>query len=135
MHRRRLAPVSTLAVVLVVLGVLILLLLAGGVAGARRRSRLHGPALEHALAEADRALEQARAADKGWDRTVLEAVCRKALEAERPELRYERLELILVDDPPGVDHDRAHFVATGSEGVARVILARREEGWAAERVD
>jgi hypothetical protein len=132
---RRLPRVSTLGIVLIVLGVVVLLLLVGGLAGARKRDRLQGPALERSIAEADRALEQARAADKGWDRAVLEAVCRKALEAERPELRYERLELVLVDDRPGVDRDRAHFVAGGSEGEARVILARQTEGWAAERVD
>ena len=43
---------------------------------------------------------------------------------------------MLVDDRPGVTDDRAHLVARGSAGEARVILARREGGdWFAEHVD
>jgi hypothetical protein len=133
--RRRLTRVSTLAIVLIVLSVLVLLLLAGGLAGARRRDRLQADTLDASIAEADQALEQARAADRGWERAVLEAAVKKALEAERPELRYERIDLVLVDDRPGVEEDRAHFVASGTEGQARIVLTRRNEGWAHERVE
>ena len=126
---------STLGIILIALAVLALLLLVGGLAGARRRDRLQAPTLDRNIADADRALEQARAADRGWDRAALEAACRKALEAERPDLRFERLDLVLVDDRPGVEEDRAHFVASGSEGQARIVLTRRSEGWGHERVD
>jgi hypothetical protein len=126
---------STLGIVLIVMGAVVLLLLAGGALGARRRARHTAPDLQRSIAEADRALEQARAADRGWDRAVLEAACRKALEVERPALRYEQLVLVLVDDRPGVSEDRAHFVAEGPTGQARVVLTRGEEGWAADRVD
>jgi hypothetical protein len=40
-----------------------------------------------------------------------------------------------VDDKPGVTEDRAHFVASGNGEEARVVLARRESGWALERVE
>jgi hypothetical protein len=128
-----LAGMSTLAIVLIVIAALLLLLVAGGFAGAMRR-REH-PDYERHLAEADRALEHARAADKGWDRPALEAAARDALAGERPEFAYNDLALVLVDDKPGISEDRAHFLASGDDGEARVVLARRESGWALERVE
>jgi hypothetical protein len=127
--------VSAVAIVLIVLGVLVLLLLAGGFAGARRRTREQAPTLDRSIAEADRALEQARAADRGWDRAVLEAAVTRALEDQRPAEHYEEMVLVLVDDRPGVEEDRAHFLASGPGGQARVILCRQGEGWACERVE
>jgi len=126
---------STLAIVLIVVGVVILLLFAGGVAAARRRSRLQAGTLEQHVAEADRALEQARAADRGWDRARMEAVARQAVSEARPGWSYDRLDLVLVDDRPGVEEDRAHFVASGGEGQLRVVLGRRGGEWVSERAD
>jgi hypothetical protein len=126
---------SALAIVLIVIGVVFLLFLIGGFLGARRRDVWQEGDRERHIAEADQALEQARAADRGWDRAVMEAAVRRALEAERPELRAERLDLVLVDDRPGVEEDRAHFMASGPEGHAHVVLARGDAGWAAELVE
>jgi hypothetical protein len=42
---------------------------------------------------------------------------------------------VLVDDRPGIEEDRAHFVAVGPDGRARVILAREGDRWIAERVE
>jgi hypothetical protein len=42
---------------------------------------------------------------------------------------------VLVDDRPGVSEDRAHFMAVGADGAARVILAREGDRWIAERVE
>jgi hypothetical protein len=125
---------STLGIVLIAVAALLLLLLAGGFAGAARR-RGRAPHYDRHLAEADRALEQARAADKGWDRPALEAVARDALAGEMPGFAVTDLALVLVDDKPGVTEDRAHFLATGDGGQARVVLTRRESGWALERVE
>ena len=125
---------TTLAIVLIVLGAVVLLLLIGGLLGARRRERLQEPTYARHLAEADQALEQARAADRGWDRAIMEAVARKALEEAHPDTAFERLELVLVEDRPGVSEDRAHFEAVGGDGRARVVVARGEAGWFAERV-
>jgi hypothetical protein len=46
------------------------------------------------------------------------------------------MHLVLVDDRPGKDEDRAHYVAVDEGGEeARVVLARQGDHWAAERVD
>jgi hypothetical protein len=132
---RRLASMSTLGIVLIVIAAVFVLLLAGGFAGAARRRRDQAHHYERNIAQADRALEQARAADKGWDRGSLEAAAREALAAERPGWQYTHLALVLVDDRPGIDEDRAHFMAAGEDGEARVVLVRRDSGWALERVD
>jgi hypothetical protein len=126
---------TTLAIVLLVLGALVLLLLLGGLLGAGRRARATAGDLERNLAAADQALEEARANDKGWDRAVLEAAARKALEEQRPAIRYEQLDLVLVDDRPGVTQDRAHLRAAAPEGEATVVLTRGEAGWTADRVE
>lgn len=123
---------STLAIVLIVVAAVLLLLLVGGFAGAARRRDRHAPHYERNLADADRALEQARAADKGWDRDALEAAARQALAEQKPGWPYSELALVLVDDRPGTSEDRAHFVASGEDGDTRVVLARRDSGWVAE---
>jgi hypothetical protein len=125
---------SVLAIVLIVVGILVVILLIGGFAAVRRRERAQAPDYARHLAEADQALEEARATDKGWDRAVMEAAVQRALEAERPGFTPERLELVLVDDRPGVTEDRAHFVAAAGAEQVRVVLARGEAGWAAESV-
>jgi hypothetical protein len=43
---------------------------------------------------------------------------------------------VLVDDRPGIDEDRAHFVAVGEGGdEARVVVSREGDRWIAESVD
>jgi hypothetical protein len=126
--------VSTLGIVLIVIAAVVVLLLVGGFLGAARRRNHNAPDYDQHLADADRALEHARAADKGWDRSVLEAAARDALAGEKPGWDYSDLTLVLVDDKPGVTEDRCHFVASGSDGQTRVVLARRESGWALESV-
>jgi hypothetical protein len=127
--------VSALAVVLVVVAIVVLLLFVGGLVTVRPRSERFGGERERHILEADRALEEARASDRGWDRVVLEAAARRAFEEGRPGFTYDRLDLVLVDDRPGVSEDRAHFLASGSDGEARVVLVRRDQGWAPERVE
>jgi hypothetical protein len=130
-----LARMSTLGIILIAIAGVLVLFFLGGLVGAARRRRHGESSYTRHLAEADRALEQARAADKGWDRPVLEAAVRDALASERAGWPYDELALVLVDDKPGVTEDRAHFVASGSEGEARVVLTRRDSGWAVERVE
>jgi hypothetical protein len=126
---------SALAIVLIVVAVIVLVFFLGGIAGSARRARLHQAEYQRHLAEADRALEQARAADKGWDRGLMEEVARRAIAGERAGWSYDSLDLVLVDDRPGVTEDRAHFLARGADGEARVVLTRRDEGWVADRVE
>ena len=119
-----------LVIALIAVAVVVGLFFLGGVLGARRRTQDQAPDLDRHIAEADRALEQARAEDKGWDRAALEAAARDAVQQVKPGFSPERLDLVLVDDRPGVTEDKAHFVATGGGGEqVRVVLARSDAGW------
>ena len=112
---------------------MLILLFIGGAAISRRR--LNRPGREKRIAAADRALEHARASDRGWDRAHLERTALAALAAEHPGAVWEHVTLVLVEDRPGVEHDRCHLRATGPTGTARVVLARRASGeWFAEQV-
>ena len=125
---------STLAIVLIVVAVLFTALFVGGLVVARRR--LARPSFDSDVVAADRALEAARAADRGWDREVLQEAARRALEAEHPGFVPSSFELVLVDDRPGVVEDRAHLVASGDGDSRRVVLTREPDGsWTHERVE
>jgi len=126
--------VTTLAIVILVLAALLILFLIGGLLGARRRDIELAPVYQQHLREADQALEQARAADRGWDRDVMEGVARSAISDAHPGTTIDRLDLVLVDDQPGVDRDRAHFEAHGDGRRVRVVLSRGDAGWSADQV-
>jgi hypothetical protein len=126
---------STLGVVLVVVGVIVVLFVIGGILGANARSRRQAGTYAEHVAAADQALEHARATDRGWDRETMEEAATEALAQARPGWGFDQLDLVLVDDRPGVEEDRAHFVASGDEGEARVVLAREGDRWVAERVE
>lgn len=125
---------TVLLIILAVLAALLILFFVGGLIAARRRTEARAPEYARHLAEADNALEQARAADRGWDREVMEDIAREALARAHPGANFERLHLVLVEDRPGVNEDRAHFEATGGGRRVRVVLGRDESGWAAEQV-
>lgn len=125
---------SVLAIVLIVIGVLALLLFIGGLLYSRRR--LSDPALEGHIRRADQALEEARANDRGWDRALLDEAARRMLAEQRPGFGVSQLHLVLVDDQPGVEEDRAHMLAMGDEGEARVVLTRDPKGeWVLDRIE
>ena len=125
---------STFAIIIIVFVVLAVLLLVGGLIVGRRQREDHAGEIDQHIREADRALEEARARDKGWDRAVLEAAVTRAIEQERPGFVVDRLDLVLVDDPPGVTQDRAHVRASGPDGHLNVVLARSDAGWGAQSV-
>jgi hypothetical protein len=126
---------STLAIVLIVLGVLLVLFFIGGLLAVRARARRQAATFPEHVRAADEALEQARALDRGWHRETMEATAHAALAEARPEWPYDDLHLVLVDDRPGIEQDRAHFVAMGADDQARVILARQGDIWVAESVE
>ena len=127
---------STLAIVLIALGIVFLIALILGLLGARARDRRRAGSWQRNVAEADAALEEARASDRGWDREAMSVAARAALAEARPGTPFDELLLVLVDDRPGTDEDRAHFVALhAGDKVARVVLARGGDRWAAESVD
>ena len=115
---------STFAIILIVLGVLVVLLFAGGyIANARRRDAQRSALLARAR-EADRHLADAHAQDKGWERAGLEAAARAAY-ASRHGSEPERLTLVQVVDRPGVDEDEAVFDADGES----LVLGRQGGEW------
>jgi hypothetical protein len=130
-----LIALSTLGIVLIVVAVVVVLFVIGGVFGVAARSRRQAGTYSEHVAAADQALEQARAADRGWDRAAMAEAARLAIEESRPGWSYQDLHLVFVDDRPGVEEDRAHFVAMGSDGECRVILNRQGDRWVAERVE
>jgi hypothetical protein len=126
---------STLAIVLIVVGATLALLFAGGLAYTVLRQRRNRSAYEHHIVAADRALERARASDRGWDRGRLERAARDAIAAGRPGEGFGAVQLVLVDDQPGTSEDRAHLVATADASEVRVVLLRRGDDWELERLD
>jgi hypothetical protein len=126
---------STLGIVLIVLGAILVLFFIGGLIAVGRRDRRQAGSFSEHVRAADEALEQARALDRGWHRETMEAVARAALDEARPGWSYDDLHLVLVDDRPGVEEDRAQFVAIAPDAEVRVVLAREGERWVPERVE
>lgn len=126
---------DTVAIILIVLALVVAALLVGGFAATRRRAAAGAADYSRHVAEADHALEEARATDRGWDRAALDQTARAALADARPEFSYHDLHLILVDDRPGIMEDRAQFAAVGEDGEALVVLVRGSDGWSAESVE
>jgi hypothetical protein len=128
--------ISTFAIVLIAVGAVIAIFLVLGFVAIRARDRSQAGSWEEAVRSADAAFAQAAATDRGWHRESMEAAARTALEEHRPGWRYRDLHLVLVDDRPGIDEDRAQFMAVGDDGdEAAVVLAREGDRWSAERVD
>jgi predicted exporter len=128
--------ISTFAIVLIAVAAVVALFLLLGFLGTRARDRSQAGSWEKAVRAADAAFAQAAAADRGWHRESMEAAARTALEEHRPGWRYRDLHLVLVDDRPGIEEDRAQFMAIGDDGdEAAVVLSRQGDHWSAERVD
>jgi hypothetical protein len=127
---------STLAIILIAFGAIVLIALVLGFLGIRARDRRLAGRWEEDVRAADAALAHAAASDRGWQRETMEDAARAALAEGRPGWDYGPLHLILVDDRPGIEEDRAHFVAVGDSGdEARVVLSRQGDRWVAERID
>jgi type II secretory pathway pseudopilin PulG len=124
-----------LLVVLVVLGVLLLLAIIGA-AMASRRNALGAIAFEQSLAAVDRQLAAAVAADRGWERSALDASARSAFAQKRPDTRIAELELVQIVDEPGTDQDLAVFLVVAADGAeSRLTLGRRDGAWYAKALE
>lgn len=113
-----------LIIVIVALAVLIL----GGYLARRRQLARSRPAFERSLARVERDLVAAAAADRGWDRTLLEAAARR-IGVERLGAEPDELTLVEVLDRPGTDKDEAVFDARVGSQSHRLVLGRRDGEW------
>jgi type II secretory pathway pseudopilin PulG len=125
---------TALLIVLVVLGLFLLLALAGSVA-ASRRNRAGAEDFSASLRSVDRQLATAIAADHGWERGTLEAAARTEFAAQRPDTEIAALELTEIRDEPGTDQDLAVFRVTTADGASRLTLGRRDGNWYAAAIE
>ena len=121
---------SSLAIIVIVVVVLLVLLIVGGIVANARRARAEDPALRAALREADQALAQARADDRGWDRDTLEAAAREAFAARSP-IEPRELQLLKVIDRPGTEDDQCVFRVVTDAGSEEILLVRTGGAWGA----
>jgi hypothetical protein len=80
------------------------------------------------LLEADHALALARAEDRGWERSALEAAAREAFAARSP-IDVRELQLLKVVDRPGTEDDQALFRVITDVGSEELLLARHGDSW------
>ena len=121
-------------IVLIIIGVVLVLAVLFFVGGYFARQRRNQDWSKH-VAEAEEALELAWAADKGWDRELLHRSAREALGSHKPGFEYTDVHLVVVEDRPGVEEDKAQLVAVGEDGEAKVVLAREADGgWRVESI-
>ena len=122
--------ISTLGLVLLVLLVIVIVLAGGGYVAMTRLTRERETALQRELAQAEDALAQAHATDKGWDRSTLEAAARAAAAERFPDGASGTLQLVQVLDRPGVDADQAVYRFLGADGKEhRITLGRSGGEW------
>jgi hypothetical protein len=117
-----------LIVMIVVVAVLLLLALGGAIATSRR-ARAQDPQLLAEVGAVNDALAAAHAADKGWEPVRLQEAAAAAFAERHPGVEPESLTLVLVDDRPGVEHDRAVFKVLAAGAEHELILGRQGDAW------
>ena len=121
---------TTLAIVLLAIAVLFVLLFAGGWISATRRAEAGEESLRRELDTAQRALAQAHALDRGWDRAIMEAAAREAAAQRVGEGAFSKLQLVQVIDKPGTDEDQAIYRVETADGEEhRITLGRSGDVW------
>jgi Flp pilus assembly protein TadB len=122
--------VSALGLILLVVLVVVVLLALGGYVAMSRRTHARDAALQRELAQAEDALAQAHALDKGWDRAALEAAARTVAAERFGEAVVGTPQLVQVIDRPGVEADQAVFRVESSDGREhRITLGRAGGEW------
>ncbi|MDQ3722947.1 MAG: hypothetical protein M3376_07750, partial [Actinomycetota bacterium] len=87
-------------------------------------------ALQRELAQAEDALAQAHALDKGWERSTLDAAARAAAAERFGDGVVGTPQLVQVIDRPGVDADQAVFRVESTDGREhRITLGRSSGEW------
>jgi hypothetical protein len=119
-----------LAIVLGVFVVLVIVLSVGGAYARRRQLERTQGRFDDSLAQVNRDLASAHAADRGWAREGLETAARAAYAAQRDGAEPADLVLVQIIDRPGTDDDKAVF-AIGNE---RLTLGRANGNWVFEQL-
>jgi hypothetical protein len=122
--------VSAFAIVVIIVVAVLVLLIVGGVIARARRTRDEAGDMRATLREADHALALARAEDRGWERSALEAAARAAFAARSP-VDVRELQLLKVIDRPGTEDDQALFRVITDVGSEELLLARHGDDWRA----
>jgi hypothetical protein len=120
--------VTALEIIVLVIVVLLVVLIGGGFVITGRRQRDDEAALRAELEAANEALALARASDKGWERSILDAACRAAF-AERSAAEIRELQLVQVVDKPGTENDQAVFRVVTDHGSEYLHLDRHGDAW------
>lgn len=122
---------SVLAIILIVLAAIVILLAIGGTVAAKRRQQANYDRLRAQVEEANEQLAFAKAEDRGWERSTMEAAAREAFGAQTGgSLTISELHLVQVIDKPGTDDDEAVYVVETPDGKQhRVRLGRRGGDW------
>ena len=121
---------SALVIIVIVVLALLLLLFVGGLVANARRARAEDPQLRATLREADQALAHARAEDRGWERSALEAAAREAFAARSP-VELRELQIVKVVDRPGTEEDQCLFRVVTDVGSEEILLVRTGGTWGA----
>ena len=121
---------NALEIIVLVIVVLLAVLIAGGFVVAGRRQRADEASLHTELEAANEALALARASDKGWERSLLEAAVRAAF-AERSGAEIRDMQLVQVVDKPGTQDDQAVFRVVTDHGSEHLHLERHGDAWVA----
>jgi hypothetical protein len=119
-----------LAIVLGVFVALVIILALGGAYARRRQLERTQGRFDTNLAQVNRDLAAAHAADRGWAREGLEAAARAAYAAQRDGAEPSELTLVQIIDLPGTDEDKAVF-AIGDE---RLTLGRANGEWVLQKL-
>jgi hypothetical protein len=115
---------------IIVLAVLVVLAVGGFFARRMLTRRTEGH-FRAQLEKANHDLAEASAADRGWDRAILESSARRIYTEQRG---AEPAELLLVEvlDRPGTDEDVAVFRVRGEGRRETLTLGRRDGEWVSE---
>ena len=123
-----------LAIALGVLAILIVVLAVGGAIARRRQLERTQGRFETHLAEVNRELAEAHAADRGWAREALDEAARAAWAAERPDAPGATFTLVQIVDRPGTDDDKAIYEVESDGRAERLTLGRRDGAWVHEGI-
>jgi hypothetical protein len=117
---------------IIVLAVLVVLAV-GGFFARRALNRRTETQFRARLEQANHDLAEAAAADRGWDRAILETSARR-IYADQRGAEPAQLLLVEVVDRPGTDEDVAVFRVEGEGRRETLTLGRRDGEWVNERL-